>query len=205
MWLFLLALLPSGVAFADENASTTIRSSSMYNIPLAPNVWNLISIPVDVPDESIPAVLGTALSSVDTIYRYAPEISNANGGWAVYQAKHPELSSLTILQPGFGYFVKTNASTSVNVNGTLFTGTQIPPSRKLGSGWNLVGVFGGTADHSEDIDTVFSSIGFSGVDYLALWKMDPLTQSFTTTDTASPGDAFWMLLDAPHSYGPSTF
>jgi hypothetical protein len=213
--LFIFALVPVSSVFADDSSSTptsndssssaSSANTSSFSIPLVANAWNLISIPVQLPDESLPAALGNASSSIVTIYRYAPEISSADGGWDVYQKDHPELSSLTALQPGFGYFFKTNATTSLEGSGVLFTPRETPPFRNLVSGWNLVGVFQPTADQSVDIDQVFSSIGFSGVDYLALWKLDPVTQSFTTPDTVSLGDAFWMLLDTPHTYGPSRF
>ena len=42
----------------------------VFSIPLTANAWNLISIPVDVSDESVAGTLGTATSSVDTIYTY---------------------------------------------------------------------------------------------------------------------------------------
>jgi hypothetical protein len=192
---------------ADSDPSEPNLSS--FSIPLAADTWNLVSIPFDLPDESIAGVFGDALNSVDTIYMYAPEISGEIGEksnpWFVYRAGHPELSTLKTIQPGFGYFVHTTSEGIISGRGTLFSSSSTPPSRHLVAGWNLVGVFEPQSTSSGDIDQVFGSIGFSGVDYLALWKLDPSTASFTTPDTASQGDAFWMLLDAPHTYGPTNF
>jgi hypothetical protein len=201
--LFAFLLLIPLLVNADSGAAPADLNS--FSIPLAADTWNLVSIPFDLPDESIAGVLGDALNSVDTIYMYAPELESASGDWQVYRAGHPELSTLKAIQPGFGYFVHTTSVATINGRGTLFSSSSTPPMRHLVPGWNLVGVFEPTADQSHDIDEVFSSIGFSGVDYLALWKLDPSTASFTTPDTANVGDAFWMLLDAPHTYGPTTF
>ncbi len=172
---------------------------SDFSISLTANVWNLVSIPYDVPDERVQAVLGDASNSVDTIYTYDA------GEWYVYRADHPELSTLKTIEPGYGYFIHASSSTNISGRGTSFLGSSTPPSRHLVSGWNLVGAFIPTADQSNDIDEVFSSIGFSGVDYLALLGMDTTTQSFTTKESVRQGDAFWMLLDTPHVYGPPSF
>jgi hypothetical protein len=194
-----IALLLVSFCGLTFNVRADDASNSTFSIPLIANKWNLVSIPYDVFDERIEAVLGDADSSVDTIYAYDA------GKWYVYRADHPELSTLKIIEPGYGYFIHASSSANINGRGTSFLGSSTPPSRHLVSGWNLVGPFVPEAEHSYDIDEVFSSIGFSGVDYLALWGMDTTTESFTTKESVRQGDAFWILLDAPHVYGPSSF
>jgi hypothetical protein len=181
------------------NVQADNTPNSTFSIPLIANEWNLVSIPYDVSDERVEAVLGDANNSVDTIYAYDA------GKWYVYRADHPELSTLKRIEPGYGYFMHASSSANISGRGTPLIGSSTPPLRHLVSGWNLVGTLIPTAEHIYDIDEVFSSIGFSGVDYLALLGMDTTTESFTTKDSVRQGDAFWMLLDAPHVYGPPSF
>ena len=202
-FLFLIVIevafgLVSLLGFPSEVRASDVGDGS-FSIPLTENNWNLISIPYDLTDDRVESVLANAVNSVDTIYTYD------SGEWYVYRVGHPELSTLKTMQPGYGYFIHASTSANITGRGTLFLGSSTPPLRHLVSGWNLVGALVPMADHFYDIDEVFSSIGFSGVDYLTLLGMDTTTESFTTKSAVRQGDAFWMLLDAPHLYAPASF
>lgn len=208
VYTILIAAATSTLALADSSQTITIAEppkaalpsfpAETYTLPLASG-WNLLSVPI-VPADARPAGL-FASSSIDAVWSYDPGDPAADpSGWLVYDPAHPELSDLPSVVPGAGYFVHANASGSLSVSGALFSPGAPPPSRSLTAGWNLVGSY---ATSSEDIDSAFATIGWAGLEYTSLWKFDAATESFAAPDSVNPGDAFWILLDAPHTYAPA--
>jgi hypothetical protein len=210
IYTIVIAASTSTLTFADTShtvtvalsASTTERAPAFalqsYSLPLALG-WNLLSVPVAPADARAASVF--ASSSVDAVWSYDPGDPSADAsGWLVYDSAHPELSTLTAIAPGAGYFVHASSTGVLNISGTLFAPDAVPPSRTLIGGWNLVGSY---ATSSEYIDSAFATIGWAGLEYLALWKLDPVSKSFVLPSMVEPGDAFWIFLDAPHTYAPA--
>jgi hypothetical protein len=173
-------------------------TTQSYTLPIAAG-WNLLSLPVVPASSAIANVF--ASTSADAIWTYDPSDPSADAsGWLVYDPAEPQFSNLSTVSVGEGYFVHASSTSSLTVSGALFAPGTTPPSRSLTSGWNLVGSY---ASSSEDIDDAFASIGWAGLEYTALWKLDAPSQSFVLPSAVNPGDAFWILLDAPHTYAPA--
>lgn len=169
-----------------------------YTIPLASG-WSLISTPVALADARASSVF--ASTTADAVWSYDPSDANADAsGWLVYDPAHPELSNLSDITTGEGYFVHASSTSALSVYGSLYAPGSSPPSRSLASGWNLVGSY---ASANEPIDDAFATIGWAGLEYLSLWKLDAASQAFVLPSSVGPGEAYWILLDAPHSYAPA--
>lgn len=175
------------ISFGQEETSSLIP----FSIDLVQGL-NLISLPVTPADTSIDAVLGSA--PVEAVWSYDSESSQQ---WRVYYPDAPELSNLTALEPGYGYWVRAYEAGVINGEGTAATpGAQAPPSRTLEAGWQLVGYYqpSASATGSVSVDTAFASIGTAGVDYTSLLAYDAALGIFTSPLSVSPGQAFWMFL-----------
>lgn len=169
-----------------------------YTFPLLAG-WNLFSTPVTLENSNATSVF--ASTSADAIWSYDPSDVNADpSGWLVYDPAHPDFSNLTNVTPGNGYFVHALAPGSVTFSGSLFVPGLTPPSRALNAGWNLVGSY---ASSSTSVDSAFATIGWPGLEYTSLWELDAALQTFSLPNSVNPGDAFWILLDAPHIYAPA--
>ncbi len=195
-------------SYATSTAALTISDPPSFTPPVFPQQtytfpiavgWNLLSVPIVPSDSSVADIF--ASSSVDAVWSYDPSNPLAGAsGWFVYAPAHPELSNLTAMEPGEGYFVHASTTESLSVTGSLFAPGVTPPARQLAEGWNLVGSY---ANSSESIDDAFSSIGWAGLEYTALWKLDATSKSFVLPSQVQPGDAFWILLTAPQIYAPT--
>ncbi|RLG18957.1 hypothetical protein DRN63_00655, partial [Nanoarchaeota archaeon] len=110
-----------------------------YKIDLYPG-WNLISFPVTPLDPDIEEVLEDVDFTV--VWAYDPLNENAVDGWLVYTGD-PETSNLEEVESGYGYWIMAGEEDSIIGVGTLMMpGNNVPPSRKLVPGWNLIGVYG---------------------------------------------------------------
>jgi hypothetical protein len=204
----LVSAATSTLSLSDSSQSVTIAAPPVLTPPPFPAQqytlslvagWNLLSTPVVPSDARVASVFAT--TSADAVWSYDPSNPAADSsGWLVYDPAHPELSNLASVAPGEGYFVHASAPGSVSISGALFAPGVTPPSRSLAGGWNLVGSY---AASSEDIDSAFASIGWAGIEYTSLWKLDAASQTFALPSAINPGDAFWILLDAPHTYAPA--
>ncbi len=142
---------------------------------------NLISLPVNPADTSIASVLSGISSSVESVWTYI------GGVWYVYYPDNPDLSNLTTMEAGFGYFIEVSADVTLSGSGEVETDT-----RDLDIGWQLVGYLQPDSDTTEDvsIDTAFAGVGLAGIAYSDLVGYE---DGANTTPTAvSPGDGFWM-------------
>lgn len=184
----------------------TTLTSVPYRIPLTSsgNGWNLVSLPVIPVNTNPSAVLGDASTKIDSVWTYDPSDPAADAsGWLVYSPAHPELSNLTRLTAGYGYFIHASSTAELEGSGALFSALATPPLRNLMPGWNLVGAYGLPNMTEWSVDDAFASIGFAGIEYTALWKLDTSSGDFETPEEVHPTDAFWILLDAPHQYAPT--
>tara|TARA_B100000508_G_scaffold60333_1_gene47397 strand:- start:413517 stop:415472 length:1956 start_codon:yes stop_codon:yes gene_type:complete len=142
---------------------------------------NLISLPVNPADTSIASVLSGISSSVESVWTYI------DGVWYVYYPGNPDLSNLTTMEAGFGYFIEVSADVTLSGSGEAET-----DMRDLDIGWQLVGYLQPDSDTTEDvsIDTAFAAVGLAGIAYSDLVGYE---DGANTTPTAvSPGDGFWM-------------
>lgn len=168
-----------------------------YDVSLADG-WNLISTPGALTDATPAGVF--ASTTADAVWSYDPTDAAADSGWLVYDPSHPELSNLSSIDPGEGYFVHASTTSTLSLAASLFAPGTTPPARSLTGGWNLIGSYTPVA---ENIDDALATIGWAGLEYTALWKWDASTHSFSLPPVIRPGEGYWILLDAPHIYAPA--
>lgn len=183
--------------------TSTFTTKNDFSISIYANTnggLNLISLPVQPSNTAIASVLGSAASSIDSVWSYDPSNSSApSSGWLVYYPAHPELSSLSTMNTGYGYWVTANANTTLSGSGSLFASTSTPPSRTVQSGWNLLGYYQLPGQSSSTSTGAFSSI--SG--YTTVIGYDNQTGVFKTVSSILPGDAFWLGTPISGTYYPS--
>lgn len=182
------------VTFSEPSPLPT---GGAYDIPLATG-WNLVSTPGSLADAAPASVF--ASTTADAIWSYDPANAAADSGWLVYDPAHPELSNLSSIDPGYGYFVHASTTGTLSLSASLFAPGATPPARALAGGWNLIGSY---TPSEENIDDALATIGWAGLEYTALWKWDASTHSFTLPRAIRPGEGYWVLLDAPHTYAPA--
>ena len=170
-----------------------------FEIPLLTK-WNLISIPFSLLDNDVEEVFAQISDDVETVWGYE------NGEWHVYDPDGP--NDLGTLEPGYGYWVKSKEDTSLLVGGSLLQPAPgVPPSRPLDEGWSLIGHYG-TADkpaYCGLFSLVDTQEGFPR--WSSLIGYDAASDQFiylNPEDTMSPGQGFWLEMDIPDNYNPST-
>jgi len=179
----------------------SFTTATSYSIALESGSggWNLISLPINPISTAIATVLGSSSSAIDAVWTYAPnDVGADDSGWFVYYPNNLELvSNLTTMTAGYGYWVSVTADTTLSGSGSLLSAQQVPPSRNLSAGWNLVGYYQIPGESASSMDDAFSSIGVAAVDYTSLWGYNNMTGAFssvhqTAVDAIQPGEAFWI-------------
>ncbi|MCK4527690.1 hypothetical protein KAW18_09990 [candidate division WOR-3 bacterium] len=110
--------------------------------------WNMFGVPLNVSDWTLPAVLSSIEGKYDYVYYY----NATTGGMDYYVAAHPEVSTLTELEPLAGYLVDISVADTLQFEAKKF----VAPSRDLESGWNMFSVPYGVVDKT--LPTVLSSV-----------------------------------------------
>jgi hypothetical protein len=120
-----------------------------FEVPLFKK-WNLISVPFVLLDDA-PEEVFKDLEGVHSVWTYDPETCTDPSGWCVWTpGEAPD--TLTSISPGWGYWVLETldeteheqgwASEWITIGGSLFSPNELPPSRDLQPGWNLIGYYG---------------------------------------------------------------
>jgi trimeric autotransporter adhesin len=205
----------AGVADINGNPLPTysnikFTTATNYSINLNANGsgWNLISLPVVPSNTAIATVLGSAADDIDAVWTYDPTNPNAVNGWLVFVPGNPEgTNNLTLMTTGFGYWVSVTGNANLSGSGTLLIpGNTSLPSRKLQTGWNLIGYYQLPNENTSTPVNAFASIGAPGVGYNGLWGFDNTTGFFNSVTAINPGDAFWIALPSTNpnaQYFPS--
>lgn len=125
---------------ADENLQNdmmsiviTITNEPYHLIDLVTG-WNLISIPLEVTDTSIPNVFSSIDGKWDNVKYF--DQTDVNDHWKGYSpAKPPGTNDLLNIDNTMGFWIHVTEPCTLNVTGTVPTFTNIT----LFAGWNLVG------------------------------------------------------------------
>jgi len=161
----------------DEVTITVTPPMNTYSLSLG-NGWNLVSLPVQTSFScsSLP-------SGVTVVWAYQ------NGDWRMYDPVNPGFSDLSVLEGGWGYWIKTTQVVNLQVTGSAASKTV-----NLSAGWNLVGYNSTT---SQSVANALSSIGdkveivwsYEG----GSWKMyDPANPGFSDLSAMQPGNGYWI-------------
>jgi hypothetical protein len=133
-----------------------------FEIPLYKK-WNLISVPFVLLDNA-PEEVFKDTPGVESVWTYDPENCADSGDWCVWSSgEMPD--NLNSIDPGWGYWVmekedpdgdcamsctegdvaclgKCGVSEWLTIGGSLFSPRELPPSRSMLKGWNLIGYYG---------------------------------------------------------------
>ncbi len=120
--------------------------------------WNLMSIRVQPVDTSIGSVLLSIAGKYDSVWRYF-----SNPGWRWYLPNAPQVSNLTDVEPGIGYWILTTEACSLTIQGNE-PSAAIP----LITGWNLVGY--NLNEPKPIVNCMYSIEG----KYDSVWEYDPI-------------------------------
>ncbi len=127
----------------DSNSFEILKKSSSVNLTLLRG-WNLISIPLELENNSVENVFGDIMQDVIVI-------SGFDNGAKTYDPELPQFSDLQKLKPKFGYWIKMNNSRNLSVSGF------VPENKTLNldKGWNLVSYL---CEQDKDVTDIFSNI-----------------------------------------------
>lgn len=126
-----------------------VKAQRAIEISLAKG-WNLISLPLIPNNSTIEAVLEYAMADTNVVWSYNAE----TGKWFMYSPAAPEISDLTSMVDGKGYWVKTTTASVLIAQGVELPLPPVtPPRYKVVLGWNLIGF--------KEIE------GMEAIDYLA--------------------------------------
>ncbi|MFH0928895.1 MAG: hypothetical protein V1818_00900 [Candidatus Aenigmatarchaeota archaeon] len=104
--------------------------------------WNLISVPFVLFNSDPDVVFNEVKGDIASVWTYDPSQCPSDG-WCVWT---PDGSgNLNNIRPGWGYWVLSKEDqVCFEIAGSLMSPTEVPPSRTLQSGWNLIGYYGNT-------------------------------------------------------------
>jgi len=189
----LLSSIKDVAGNALSQTSWSFTTSASYSMNLTKG-WNLISLPVVPNDKDTADVLGANSANIQSVYAYDSE----NGTWLVYHPSSPETSNLMTMTAGYGYWIDYTSDTPGTLSGAgnlLLEGNNVPPSRTLKSGWNLVGYYQkentttakATNALKHNLDSYWTMlVSYNNTSKQMSYKIG--------TDAMNPGDGFWVLL-----------
>ncbi len=181
------------VVYANDSAGNIVSASvsftklETHNISLIPG-WNMISIPLEQDNWSIPWVLNSIWGNYTDIYAYV------NGTWYWDTSLLP-FFILTEMAIDRGYWINMSTAETLELNGTLPLSTTINVVPK----WNLVGYPSFT---TRPITTVLSPISYTDVyTYInGMWFWDTSLLPFFVLTEVTTGQGYWINATAVGSY-----
>ena len=191
----------AGNALAQQKVWSFTTAGS-YSFTLT-NGWNLVSLGVAPNNDVISTVLGSASSSIRSVWAY--DANQAEGQqWSVY---HPSsidgTSNLSSMKAGKGYWVDYTGSSSVTLSGpgNLFlAGNNVPPSQTLKAGWNLIGYYQREAHLDASANNALKTLKNTDTGnpwWTMLVKYDNNAKQFGqvgNTENVCSGQGYWILM-----------
>ncbi len=160
-----------------------IASATIAVNPIEAPGWSLISLPVQPSDTEPSSLLSSMYGKFSSVWAYDPDM-----GWSTYAPGAP--SNLQKMEPGVGYWIKTNQPGALVVEGT---GPKQTAVFLKGGAWNLVGY--SSQDHrsaEECMSQVADAIE-------SVWQYDPESGWSTYTpggvndlEVMEPGYGYWI-------------
>ncbi|MDE2884998.1 MAG: hypothetical protein OXO53_07870 [Chloroflexota bacterium] len=142
----------------DASADFEVLERQPYEIELDPG-WNLISVPGDPFNPAVSAVIGDL--KADTVLgfqggEWVTAVKGEDGRW---------MGTLTDIQGGYGYWVRTTVVETIETVIPPVLPTSVLPTVPIVAGWNLIGVVDpeqhdtDTADARHSVDEYLTSLG----------------------------------------------
>lgn len=176
--------------------------------------WNLISTPFVLLDDSIGQIFDSHAEEVEAVWTY----DAVTGEWYIYTPDGVENDNLDTMVPGWGYWVLAQDNTELVIGGSLLSPINLPPSKPIANGWNLIGYYG-NMDGVPYGDRIFEYVGPVGdgapatcmlgtlvdttVGYpkwsslFTYWELDnpDLWKFLGFHDNMDPGAGYWVNVD----------
>jgi hypothetical protein len=129
--------------------------------------WNLVSLPVTTPLDSVTEVFPQAVSAA---FRFVPGTGH---------------EASPVLEPGTGYWLKVPAAAAVEISGAPLPGLPVAVS----AGWNLIGSVTSTVD--------LAAVGQSppGIVVSPFYDFGPT--GYAPVSVLHPGGGVWVKVSAP--------
>ena len=172
--------------------------------------WNLISVPVQLVNNSPSSVFGS-LSDVLSVWTY----NSLNESWHSWSPGSP--SNIDEVLPGRGYWVLMDEPSNLTFGGSLFNPVITPASKEIVYGWNLVGYYGteglssyeGPLGQGKNASCVFSSIKVSDIiipfsNLNSYWEpYNPNAWVYLNeSSNLDPGAGYWLFANVDGVYAP---
>jgi hypothetical protein len=188
----------NGDGVTDEEKSPDVSETieveqNSYTIQLHSG-WNLISLPLTPEDTNILNVMSPITGNWNSVWSYE------GGRWKRYDLAGPDfLNTLTIMEPGKGYWLHMKSDDTLSISGSEPTVKSIP----LTAGWNLVGYNSlnskSTAEAMSSVAGNWNSVwSYEGGN----WKRYDMTgPNFLNTLTfMEPGKGYWLNMKSSDTW-----
>lgn len=171
--------------FLDYTWNFTVLA--LYDIPLHFG-WNLISLPLEQVDSSVPSVLASIDDQYDVV-KYYDNLDKADP-WKSYRPGS-SVNDLTGIDNTMGLWVHTTQFCNLTVRGIVPTSTQI----NLYAGWNLVGY------PTQTTETVGNALWGTGADRVEVFDpVSPYIKEAGATYVMKPGEGYWVHVSADSTW-----
>ncbi len=145
--------------------------------------WNLVSLPVTPPSSAITDVLAPLSGKYTAVWSYRGD------RWLAHDPRNPGFSDLSILEPGWGYWINMTETDRLVVVGARAGGTV-----SMDADWNLVGF---NPHHPETIGAALEGILQNCI---AVWTYeggrwrvyDPRSPAMSDLTMMNPGKGYWI-------------
>ena len=165
--------------------STMIRTSGSSCTVSLESGWNLFTICGSPNDNSVEAVL----SEIEGKYNVIWGFDDTGTTWQMYDPDMPEMSDLTTIEMGKGYWIDMITAAELTIDGNGAT-----TGASLIDGWNLIGYVGETRSIDEALESVsgkYESLwSYQDGRWKTYYSSSPASGSLTELDS---GLAYWIL------------
>jgi predicted MPP superfamily phosphohydrolase len=174
----------------EPDSIETIRQTSIQ----LHTGWNLISLPLTPEDAAILNVLSPVADNWNSVWSYE------GGNWKRYDLTGPDfLNSLTIMEPGKGYWLHMNSDDTLSITGSEPRVKSIP----LSAGWNLVGYNSlNSMPTTEAMSSVEGNWNSVWSYEAGRWKRYDLTgpDFLNSLTIMEPGKGYWLNMKSPDTW-----
>ncbi len=176
---------------ADDNCSNTLDYTwnftvlALYDIQLQEG-WNLISVPLEQVNTSIPSVLTSISGQWDVVKYY--DNTDKDDPWKTYRVG-ASTNDLANIDNTMGFWINvTESDVTLTVRGNITSSTSI----SLYAGWNLVGY---PTQNTETVANAFFGTGATRVEVFN--SSEPyLIKEVGPTYVMQPGEGYWVHVPA---------
>jgi len=177
------------ITLADNLPIQTRTYSFFFPQRMMEQGWNLISVPVQLPNYTIVAAFQSIISNCSTVWSY--ETTDTGGEWKRYVRNAPAfLSNFWAIQSGRGYWVRMADTAVLTLDGDQVA--AYPPDL-LKPGWVLAGYNDLEAKRIENIPLPLNCNAvwtYNIVD--GGWKRYIVGGSDNDLEWMKPGEGYWM-------------